>query len=190
MASASGSGDGAVAAPPAAALGGGGAAGDVEADAPLSERWDALWAAEVAARDARALAALTARGPEGGVDPSRPVSPALPTDAWAVIMDRAASCRCAGLPMSFCTRRSGERSIDRLIDFTPLPDGRGTCGLSLPLPLTPSLAVSRFPHWLTSHDPAWPLPSPRRLTTSPHGKASLASFLAQLYRCHKGTTPR
>ena len=62
----------------------------------LEGQWSELQAAEDAARAARTAAFLTARGPEGGVDPSRPVPPDLPSDAWAVIMDRAASCRCAG----------------------------------------------------------------------------------------------
>ena len=73
------------------------AAGEVgPLDAPLSERWDALRAAASTDRAARASAALAARCPEDGVDPSRPVPPELTTDVWTLIMDRAASCRCAG----------------------------------------------------------------------------------------------
>ena len=64
------------------------------ADAPLADWWDS----QEAARAARASAALAARGPEDGVDASRPISPELPPDAWALIMDCAASCRCAGVP--------------------------------------------------------------------------------------------
>ena len=106
MASASGSGDGAVAPPAAApapadglpAEAGGGEVGPD--DASLADRWGALRAAEVAARSTRASAALAARGPEEGVDPARPVPPALPTDVWALVLDRAASCRCASVPLS------------------------------------------------------------------------------------------
>ena len=49
-------------------------------------------------------AALSAEGPGDETDPSRPAAPALPTDAWALIMDRAPSCRCGrargGWPIS------------------------------------------------------------------------------------------
>ena len=46
-----------------------------------------------------APAALAARGPEDCVDPSRPVPPALPSDAWALIVGREApSFRCATGP--------------------------------------------------------------------------------------------
>ena len=65
-----------------------------QADAPLTDWCDAL--AEATA-PANASTALAATGPEDGVDPSRPVPPELPTDAWALIMDRVASCRCAGV---------------------------------------------------------------------------------------------
>ena len=76
---------------------GGGAAGGGVAgpEASPADRWDALQVTGAAARAARASKALAARGPEDGVDPSRPVPPALPRDAWALIMDCTASCRCA-----------------------------------------------------------------------------------------------
>ena len=64
-------------------------------DASPADWWDALRATEAAARGERASAALAARGPEDGVETSRPVPPALPTDAWAVIMDYTVSCRYA-----------------------------------------------------------------------------------------------
>ena len=82
MASAPGSG----AAPPAPAVARGGVADDSPAD-----RWDALKLAEATARAERASASLAARVPEDGVDPSRPVPPALPSDVWALIMDFASS---------------------------------------------------------------------------------------------------
>ena len=54
--------------------------------------WWLMWHVALAAR---MLAALTVRGSDHGVDPSRPVPPALPTEVWALIMDRAETCRCA-----------------------------------------------------------------------------------------------
>ena len=91
MASASGSG-GAIAAPPASPLGGGAAAGGgaMGPEASLTERWDSLQVAESSARAERVSAVLAARFPEEFT------VPALPAEAWSVIMDRAASCRCAG----------------------------------------------------------------------------------------------
>ena len=72
-------------------------AGGVGPEAATAAWWDAwqaamekAWSTQVAA----ALAALIARGPVDETDPSRPFPPALPTDAWALIMDRLASCRC------------------------------------------------------------------------------------------------
>ena len=53
----------------------------------------------LAALAARRLAALAFRGIEDGDDPSRPVPPALPSDAWALIVGREApSFRCATGP--------------------------------------------------------------------------------------------
>ena len=63
-------------------------------DASPAELWDAIQAAASHSRDARASAALAARGPEGGIDLSRPAAPEMPPGAWASIMDRASSCRC------------------------------------------------------------------------------------------------
>ena len=91
MASPSGSGEEAVLTPPPGDSGEGEAVGG---DAPLSERWGAQKASEAAARAARASAALAAHPPDDGSCPSRPAAPELPPGAWAVIMDRAASCRC------------------------------------------------------------------------------------------------
>ena len=88
MASSSGSGGGA--ATPGWAGAGGVAMGP---DAPLAERWATLRAAEADLRAGRASAALAARGPEDGIDTSRPTPPELPTDAWSVIMDHSESCR-------------------------------------------------------------------------------------------------
>ena len=110
MASASGGG---AAAPPVAVPGGGG--GEAGPDAPLSERWDALRASEAAARAARAVAELALN------NPSRPVPPALPRDAWEVIMDRAASCRCAG-------ESAAHASDNALGGVSPLHKGATLCG--------------------------------------------------------------
>ena len=61
---------------------------------------DGLQADMVAARAARASAALAARGREdAGGGPSRPAAPLLPTDVWALIIDRAPSSRCAAPPL-------------------------------------------------------------------------------------------
>ena len=93
MASASGSGGGTTTCtPPVSIPGGDDAAGGGEAgpDAPPEGWVDALRAAEAAARAARVTAVLAARFPEVFTVPG------LPVDAWSLIMDRAASCRCAG----------------------------------------------------------------------------------------------
>ena len=102
MASPSGSGAGAEAVlpPPPGDTGTRDAAGAFVV--PLADRWDALWAAEAAERAARASEELAARPPDDGSCPSRPAAPELPPGAWAVIMDRAASCRCAGYGCFFC----------------------------------------------------------------------------------------
>ena len=71
------------------------AAAAADDDAAPPEWWDALKASEAAVRTTHALAALAARGPED-FGPSRPAPPPLPPGAWAVIMDTADSCRCAG----------------------------------------------------------------------------------------------
>ena len=76
-------------------------AGGTGPDAEVAGRWDAwraalqkLWSSHASAALAeRALATLFARGPEDEADPSRPAAPALPPEAWALIMDRAESCR-------------------------------------------------------------------------------------------------
>ena len=90
-----------MAAAPAAAGGAAAAGGGVGGDAPPQPTWweecQAAAAAERAARAAATLAASMA---------ARRVMPALPTEVWALIMDRAASCRCAqgwpflGMPYS------------------------------------------------------------------------------------------
>ena len=79
-----------------------GAAGNADAGAGVSPAtWrDGLQADMVAARAARASAALAARGREdAGGGPSRPAAPLLPTDVWALIIDRAPSSRCAAPPL-------------------------------------------------------------------------------------------
>ena len=64
-------------------------------DAPLADRWDALRAAEATERAAHASAALAALSRPVTRASLRHTMPALPTDVWAFIMDRAPSCRCA-----------------------------------------------------------------------------------------------
>ena len=72
-----------VASPPMAAPPAGGG------DAPLSDLWDEWQQTAAAERAARAAASLSA------LITSRLVPPALPTEVWVLVMDRAESCRCA-----------------------------------------------------------------------------------------------
>ena len=79
-----------------------------EEDPPFVDLYDARQAAESSSRSSRASAALAARGPEdGGGDPSRPAALELPTEVWALVINRAPSCRCAG-------------GLTRLLPLTPL----------------------------------------------------------------------
>ena len=65
------------------------AGGDGPGGAPHADRWEEWQAAEAAERAARASAELAA------IVASRRVPPALPTEVWVLVMDRAESCRCA-----------------------------------------------------------------------------------------------
>ena len=59
---------------------------------------EAAWSHTVPHAVRAAPAALAARGREDGVDPSRPVPPAPPSDAWALIAGRSAPSRCVTGP--------------------------------------------------------------------------------------------
>lgn len=76
-------------------------AGGTGPDAAGAGWWDAwraamekMWSTRASAALAtRVFAALAARVPEDEIDPWRPAALVLPTDVWALIMDRAPSCR-------------------------------------------------------------------------------------------------
>ena len=59
--------------------------------AALEKAWSTQASIAFATRE---LAAIVTLVPEDEADPSRPAAPALPTDVWILIMDRAPSCRC------------------------------------------------------------------------------------------------
>ena len=70
-------------------------AGGRSAPSPAASRWDSANVSAAASRALRASAALAARGREDeGSGPARHATPALPADAWALILERAPSCRC------------------------------------------------------------------------------------------------